>query len=265
MESDFLVELEAALEAATRAGDYLRCEYEVFTPIPDAPADISTEMDRASQEMILQFLQSRFPDDGFCAEENTQSKSHGTMPRRVWVIDPIDGTRGFARKNGEFSVMIGMTLNHAPAVGVVLEPVTMRCTFAALNRGCWTRIGNEEPIRCRVRSETDITRGILIQSRTSRESMPVQKLKPGTVMEMYSAGVKLAVVARGEADVYANTYGAFADWDICAGHILVTEAGGCVTGLGGEKITYGHAGFRQNKGLIAANAAIHASIVASLL
>src|SRR5207253_2761919 len=105
----FIVELTAALEAAARAGEYIRREYERFVPIPDAPADISTDIDRGSQEMILKFLQDRFPADGLCAEENTAMKSAGTSSR-VWVVDPIDGTRGFARKNGEFSVMIGLTV-----------------------------------------------------------------------------------------------------------------------------------------------------------
>src|SRR5881227_743908 len=104
MARTFIVELTAALEAATRAGDYIRREYERFTPIPDAPADISTDIDRGSQEMILQFLQATFPGDGLCAEENTATNSGNPTSERVWVVDPIDGTRGFARKNGEFSV-----------------------------------------------------------------------------------------------------------------------------------------------------------------
>ena len=64
-------DLQAALEAARLAGDYIRREYEQFIPIPDAPANISTDIDRGSQELILQFLHKRFPDDGLCAEENT--------------------------------------------------------------------------------------------------------------------------------------------------------------------------------------------------
>ncbi|MBY0458835.1 MAG: 3'(2'),5'-bisphosphate nucleotidase CysQ, partial [Gemmataceae bacterium] len=78
------------------------------------------------------------------------------------------------------------------------------------------------------------------------------------VVETYSGGVKLAHVARGEADVYANTYEAFADWDICAGHLLVTEAGGTVTDLAGSPIVYQAADFRQTRGLLATNGRVHA-------
>jgi fructose-1,6-bisphosphatase/inositol monophosphatase family enzyme len=73
------------------------------------------------------------------------------------------------------------------------------------------------------------------------------------VIETYSAGVKLARVARGEADVYVNTYPRFADWDICAGDLLVREAGGDVKGLKGETLRYGLPGALQSYGLVAAN------------
>jgi 3'-phosphoadenosine 5'-phosphosulfate (PAPS) 3'-phosphatase len=81
----------------------------------------------------------------------------------------------------------------------------------------------------------------------------VEVLKPAKVIETYSAGVKLARVARGEADVYVNTYSEFHDWDIAAGHLLVEEAGGQATGLKGETLRYGEAGAWQRHGLIAAN------------
>src|SRR5438128_28549 len=101
-------ELDVALEAGRRAGQYLLEEYARFQAIPNAAADITTEADRQSQEIILQHLLKHFPDDALCAEETTPSLAgrEDTGPR-LWVIDPIDGTRGFAQKNGEFSVMIG--------------------------------------------------------------------------------------------------------------------------------------------------------------
>src|SRR5215471_7738714 len=102
------IELRAALEAAERSGRKLKEMYVHFQAIPNAPADISTEADRNSQEIILTYLRQQFPGDAFCAEEETPALVG--LPRlgpRLWIVDPIDGTRGFARKNGEFSVMIG--------------------------------------------------------------------------------------------------------------------------------------------------------------
>src|SRR5207249_34824 len=108
---------------------------------------------------------------------------------------------------------------------------------------------------CRVSAITEPSTSSLIQShsRAGKRSWPVEVLNPKLVIETYSAGVKLARVARGEADVYVNTYSEFHDWDIAAGHILVDEAGGQATGLGGETLRYGEPGAWQRHGLIAAS------------
>src|SRR5262245_28020566 len=113
-------ELAEAATAVHLAGQYVRREYENFIPIPDAPANISTNADRQAQEIILRHLRSTFPHDGLVAEEQTETLNDAPNGKdRTWVIDPIDGTRGFAMKNGEFSVMIGLTVAQRPVVGVV--------------------------------------------------------------------------------------------------------------------------------------------------
>jgi 3'(2'), 5'-bisphosphate nucleotidase len=260
-------DLSAALEAATRAGDLIRREYESFEVIPDAPASISTHADKASQELILGHLRDRFPADGLCAEEATATLAAATRTgRRVWVVDPIDGTRGFARKTGQFSVMIGLLVERRPLLGVVLEPVQRRVTYAVQGGGCWCRVGDGEPLRCRVSDRGSLGECVLVQSwaKPGVETKPVTAIRPAKVVETYSGGVKLAMVARGEADVYANTYEAFADWDICAGHVLVTEAGGRVTDLGGGAIAYQAADFSQRKGLLATNGRLHDEVLKRL-
>jgi 3'(2'), 5'-bisphosphate nucleotidase len=90
-----------------------------------------------------------------------------------------------------------------------------------------------------------------------RQHTLVKALGPNKVIETYSAGIKLAQVARGDADLYLNTYLHFHDWDICAGHILVEEAGGKVTGLKGEPILYGVDQAGQRTGLLASNSLLH--------
>jgi 3'(2'), 5'-bisphosphate nucleotidase len=85
----------------------------------------------------------------------------------------------------------------------------------------------------------------------------VRELGVARVAETYSAGVKLARVARGEADLYVNSYTSFHDWDVCAGDLLVSEAGGTVTGLGGEALRYGLPGAWQRHGLLATNGLLH--------
>src|SRR5215471_4583348 len=156
-------ELDAALDAARKAGLKLKALYEDFKAIPNAPADISTEADRQSQEIVLKLLRAKFPGDAFCAEEETASLAG--VPRvgsRLWIVDPIDGTRGFARKNGEFSVMIGFVERKQIAVGVVAEPALRRLTYAVRGGGCWRRDGTAaEPVRCGVSTVAELARATL--------------------------------------------------------------------------------------------------------
>jgi 3'(2'), 5'-bisphosphate nucleotidase len=260
-------ELEAALAAAALAGQYLVEEYERFQAIPDAAASITTHADRQAQEIILQHLVRQFPQDAVCAEEETATVRHAVQTGdRLWIVDPIDGTRGFAMKNGEFSVMIGFVDRGAIGVGVVGQPAVGRLTYAHCGGGCWRRDqGDAAPSQCHVTAVAKLQEATLTQSRSRQpggRSPLVQALNPGRVVESYSAGIKLALVARGAADVYLNTYDAFHDWDICAGHLLVTEAGGQVTGTKGEVLRYGLPGAWQKHGLLATNGRLHAAAVA---
>ena len=261
-------ELEVALQATEAAGRLVMDHYDRLEAIPDAPSDISTEADRSAQELILRHILDAFPADRLCAEEKTPAleKSRSTSSR-LWIVDPIDGTRGFARKNGEFSVMVGFVDGGKMMAGVVLEPARWRCTFATHGGGCWryTGVGGERK-RCAVGKTSQLSQATLTQSRskTARESPVVKTLRPARVLETYSAGLKLAQVASGEADIYVNIYPEFHDWDICAGHILVQEAGGKVTTLAGEPIFYGSEGFKQRAGMLASNGVLHGAAMQAL-
>jgi len=261
-------DLEVALAAAALAADLIRNDYEDFVPIPDAPVEISTATDRGAQEIILQYLRQQFPGDSLCAEEATETLAGAAHAgHRLWVVDPIDGTRGFATKCGEFSVMIGLLIDGELAVGVVDEPIPKRVTYARRGAGCWVSEAGGSPRRCHVSTVPTLREATLIQSHSKRPgiySNEVKALKPAKVVEVFSAGVKLALVARGEGELYLNTYSKFHDWDICAGHLLVTEAGGMVTRLLGDPITYGSTNFTQDGGLLATNGAIHAEAAAIL-
>src|SRR5207249_2810599 len=125
---------------------------------------------------------------------------------RLWIVDPIDGTRGFAQKNGEFSVMIAFVHQGQVGAGVVLEPASDRLTYARHGAGCFRKDGKESPQPCRVTTVRDVSEATLIQSRsrTSARSRGAQALSPARIRESHSAGLKLALIARGEGDVYLN-------------------------------------------------------------
>jgi 3'(2'), 5'-bisphosphate nucleotidase len=261
-------ELRAALDAAAQAGAVIMDLYARFEAIADAPASITTAADRESQEVILQHLTATFPNDAFRAEEATPTLAGLQQSgSRIWIIDPIDGTRGFARKNGEFSVMVALVENGEPVVGVVLEPASRRCTYATRGAGCRRMDGGETPVPVRVTATSALAESVLIQSHTDPakgKSRQERWLKPKHVMETYSAGIKLARIARGEADVYVSTYFVMNDWDLAAGHALVTEAGGQVSNLQGQALRYGDGGPAHQGGLLASNGAIHELAISAM-
>lgn len=264
-------ELQAALEAVERARPVILDAYARSQPIPDAVASIQLPIDRQTQELLLQHLSAAFPGDAFCAEEATPTLARlpgaGSGRPRLWVIDPIDGTRGFAMKNGEFSVMVGLVEGGHVAAGVVLEPVRGRLTYATRGGGCWKRDGDGPAERCRASTTDKLAGATLTVSRSStgrKRSRQVEALGDVRLLPAYSAGLKLAHVARGEADLYLNVYPNFNDWDICAGQVLVEEAGGKVCGLMGQEIRYGHGRGQQRDGLLATNGRIHEAALAAL-
>src|SRR5262249_2337719 len=153
----------------------------------------------------------------YCAEElNASGQAVAGSGARLWIIDPIDGSRGFARKNGEFSVMIAFVHQGQAAVGVVQEPARQRLTWAVTGGCCWKRDDEaKEPTPCRVTTTGALADAALVQSRSRDPGVPsgqVAALQPARVVEAYSAGLKMALVARGEADLYVNRYLAFHDW-----------------------------------------------------
>ena len=250
----------AARSAASHAGEEILRLYARFEAIANAPADISTEADRRAQEIILEYLSQTYPGDAFCAEEATPTlEKVAHAGPRLWIIDPIDGSRGFARKNGEFSVMIALVEHGHIVLGVVLEPARGRVTYAVRGQGCWREDGKEIPQRCKVSTIADWTGATLVRSRSEKGQAP-----PSTLQKQrytYSAGIKLAMVARGEADVYTSNYHGFHAWDLCAGHILVEEAGGQVTDARGRAIDYPENGGGAIEGTVASNGLLHEAAI----
>lgn len=270
-------ELELTLDLLRRARAEVLRIYATFPKVEDAPADITTQADRVSQEIILDSLHREFPSDGLCAEEHSatleragreRAAEGGTEPARIWVVDPIDGTRGFARKNGEFSIMIGLVHAGQVVLGAVSEPTADRVTYAVRGAGCFVRNHQgSEPIACSVTRTSGNPRTLTMsRSQGPDDQRRLQEAFGGaSLLVTYSAGIKLAQVARGEADLYLGDYLTLHDWDVCAGHILVEEAGGRVTNIDGRPIRYDGSGRSLGgRGILASNGLVHPAALAVL-
>ncbi|HVJ81620.1 MAG TPA: 3'(2'),5'-bisphosphate nucleotidase CysQ [Planctomycetia bacterium] len=264
--TNFADELGAALDAVRAAGAEILRLGGAYENVTDAPADIVTDADLAAQAIIFRILAERFPNDAVLGEEAYKEDPSIARALRLWIVDPIDGTRGFAIGNGEYSVMVGLVAGGRPVVGVVHEPHVGRTTFAAAGQGCFVRTSAVgQPMPCSVRpteSMVDATVAMSRSRKTDSEKRLLDRFGARESLKTYSAGIKLAQVARGEADLYLGDYPAMHDWDVCAGHILVEEAGGRVTDLAGEPLVYGREPPRQSRGILATNGLLHAAALA---
>jgi len=258
MPMEYAGELEAAKSAARLAGNEIMRLYADFAALAEAPAEISTEADRRSQELILDLLSREFPRDAFCAEEDSPQLAR--LPReapRLWIIDPIDGSRGFAKKLGEFSVMIGLVERYQVRMGVVFEPARSRMTFAVKHEGCWIEDDVNAVRSCHVSSVSQWNEARLVRSHSEKKNASPITESLRTQLYTYSAGIKMAMVARGEVELYLSSYTGFNSWDVCAGQILVEEAGGRVTDARGEAIAYRQDGSGKIAGTVASNGLLH--------
>jgi 3'(2'), 5'-bisphosphate nucleotidase len=229
-----------------------------------APQDPVTEADRRANDLICERLERAFPGVPIVAEESDPSTFEDYRRHdRVFFVDPVDGTREFVDKNGEFAVMIGL-LEGSRAIASVIDAPARGEVFAAwVGQGAVRAAGGkEEPLR--VSQIADVTQGRLVGSRSHRSPQlerVLAQLNPREIRVMGSAGLKGTLVARAEVEAYVAPGYAGKRWDACAADALVTAAGGILTDTHGDAIDYRAPSLNNDRGLIASNGLVHEALV----
>jgi 3'(2'), 5'-bisphosphate nucleotidase len=256
-------ELEVAKQLAHQAGEILRDYYEKGTEVLwKGHDDPVTAADKAANEMLVRELQKHFPHDGVLSEEAPDDKAR-LQKERVWLVDPMDGTKQFIERLPEFAVMIGLAVAGEPRVGVVYNPLTGQMFYAATSTGAfveerWTTK------RLRVASLADPTRMVAAMSR-SHHSPTVDRIRAllGIKGELRSGsvGLKIGLLADAQAHVYIHTGARTNQWDTCAPAVILREAGGVMTDIDGKPHSYNTAEVRNLRGIVASNGVIHERIL----
>jgi 3'(2'), 5'-bisphosphate nucleotidase len=228
------------------------------------PQDPVTEADRRANALICELLEREFPGVPIVAEESDPATFGAFRSAdRVFFVDPVDGTREFIDRNGEFAVMIGL-LEGARALASVIDAPARDEVFAGWVGEGAVRIsaGQTEPIR--VSSIADVTQSRLVGSRSHRGpalERALTKLQPREVLVMGSAGLKGTRVASAHVEAYVAPGYAGKRWDACAADALVTAAGGRLTDTYGDAIDYRAPSLSNDRGLIASNGHVHEALV----
>ncbi|MEN1727901.1 MAG: 3'(2'),5'-bisphosphate nucleotidase CysQ [Pseudomonadota bacterium] len=189
-----------------------------------------TAADKAANDILVSALQALTPDIPVLSEESAQApwstRQHWT---RCWVVDPLDGTREFLKRNDEFTVNVALVDGHRPVLGVVYAPALDRWFFAARGQGAWRQDGERDPIRIEVGEKIADRPWQVVGSRshnTPEVNAFVEQLGDAELVAMGSS-LKLCLVADGSADLYPRL-GPTCEWDTCAAQAVVEEAGGHV-------------------------------------
>jgi myo-inositol-1(or 4)-monophosphatase len=195
-----------------------------FKTSPDDPVTVA---DREASELIVAELQAAFPDDGILSEELTDTAER-LGKQRVWIIDPIDGTKEYVEGSPDFCVSIGLSVNGEALLGVVCAPAHGDLYVGVVGEGVWR---NGQPSGFSARPPEAALIGVSdTEYKRELHQYPLPHMQPSG-----SIALKLALIATGQADA-TFTMSPRSEWDIAAGMALISAAGGVTTRRGGGSI-----------------------------
>jgi 3'(2'), 5'-bisphosphate nucleotidase len=215
-----------------------------------------TEADRRAEEIILRGLERVAPGVPIISEETADAGRAGQEPATswgansgqrdaFWLVDPLDGTKEFVSRNGEFTINVALVQSGVPVLGVVLAPALERLFAAAADTGAVVEdAAGRRSVAARVTPAEGAT---VVSSRSHGDAEALARFTAGRrIADQVTAGssLKFCLVAAGQADIYPR-FGRTMEWDTAAGDAVLRAAGGRVTDLEGRELRYGKPGFEN--------------------
>lgn len=235
---DLLADL--AEEAAAVILPYWRVGGEVFSKADDSPVTLA---DQKAEALILSRLADLYPDVQAVAEEQSEAQGRPeSVGERYWLIDPLDGTRGFVQGKESFTVNIALIEGTRPIAGVVSAPATSLTWRSAPGGGAQMRRYGEAWRTIHVRDRPEEASALLSHSMTDEEAARLAARHGCTRWQGTDSSLKFCLIAEGRFDAYPRT-GPTSEWDTAAGQAVLEAAGGRVLGPDGASLAYGKPGF----------------------
>ena len=232
-----------ALDAGEAITEVYNSDFQVDSKDDRSPV---TEADRRAEDLITARIKADIGEMYPIVGEEAFADGHAPNVEDTpfWLVDPLDGTKEFISRNGEFTVNIALIEAGRPVLGVVHAPAINQ-TYMGSPHGAFADLDGTgpKPIRCRRWPSNGLT---ALVSRSHKSPETEEFLKDYTIKKEVSSGssLKFCVVARGMADIYPRL-GRTMEWDTAAGHAVLRAAGGSVTDLNGRELTYGKPGFEN--------------------
>ena len=253
---DKIPELDIAIQAAKEAGEAIleiyQRDFQSHTKKDDSPI---TEGDIKSNEIIKKILSQT--NHAILSEEEDDDQSRLSKDT-LWIVDPLDGTSDFIDKTGEFTIMIALVKNKKPILGVIGWP-TEKTFFVAQKGSGAFRYSDEQWKKISVTNVSELPKCRTVGSRhhlSDREKLFIKKLG---IEDFTSIGSSLKVgkISSGEAEAYITTTNKMKEWDSAASYCIISEAGGKMTDMSGNDITYNNKDVFHQNGILVTNGLIH--------
>lgn len=251
----FLKELEIAKKAAVLAGQAIMEVYESGDFGIEAKADDSplTLADKAANRIIVDMLRAEFPGHAVLSEEEQDDPAR-LKNDLCFVVDPLDGTKEFIKRNGQFTVNIALSYKHRVVMGVVYVPVTGELYYAAQGHGSFMEV-DEKTIRLKVYTEKKAKSDLNVVMSNSHGAAEMDTLIKQHGLKNYvkvGSSLKGCMIAAGKADVYYR-FGPTMEWDTAAMQCIVEEAGGLLRQMDGSEMLYNREDSLNAKGFYILN------------
>ncbi|RMG46368.1 MAG: 3'(2'),5'-bisphosphate nucleotidase CysQ [Acidobacteria bacterium] len=262
-------ELALSVSLARQAGrEIMRWFGGSFAVERKSDDSLVTPADHAADELIRAGIAAKFPADAILSEETADDVVR-LSSERLWLVDPLDGTKHFAAGRKEFAVMIGLAFRGRPVVGVVHLPAEGVTYLGEVGWGAFRESAAEgrRPLEIRpaVPDARDIVAVVSHVGRHGRTARAIEALGAGEVIRSGSVGRKAMMVAEGRADAYLTASRHSRHWDSCAPEAIVRAAGGTFLEGRGRPIRYNTAETRNLYGLFACRPGLEARLVRALL
>ncbi len=246
-------ELEKALEAARLAQkailEVYATHFDVEIKSDNSPV---TEADKRADEIIRNTLGNAFPEDGFLTEESADTPERFSK-KRIWIVDPVDGTKEFVARNGEFSTNIALCEDHRIILGLIFVPVTGVAYFAIEGEGAYRLDPDGTKNRIHVAARKEKVLALRSHSFYKADEVSYAEERKahfdGELIPL-GAALKFGAIAEGKADFFARMSNGTKEWDVAPGDLIVHEAGGFMGEPDGTRFTYNRHDVYNRKGYI---------------
>jgi 3'(2'), 5'-bisphosphate nucleotidase len=235
-----IIDIQALITIVRKAGSLIMDHYnsdkiDYYSKLDSSPVSAA---DLESDALICNELSRLYPKIPIISEERENLPLTSNI---FWLIDPLDGTKCFLNRNGEFTVNIALIIDRKPVIGVVYSPLSDQLYYVDQSKVAYKQSSNNLPVVIQARAVPSTGLTILVSSSPTKEDKLTQYLKDKKIDKIIptSSSLKLCLISEGNADLYPR-FGMTMEWDIAAGHAILNAAGGSIKTLDKNELSYGH-------------------------